>query len=49
MIDVKTAVRAAMNYLNEFREFVPARGVRLEETEYDDKGSWLITLSALPR
>ena len=45
MIDVKTAVRAAMNYLQEFKEFVPAQGVRLEETEHDDKGNWLITLS----
>lgn len=47
MIDVKTAVRNAMKYLQEFEEFVPAGDVRLEETEYDDKGNWLITLSAL--
>jgi hypothetical protein len=47
MIDVKTAVRTAMKYLQEFDDFVPARDVRLEETEYDDKGNWLITLSAL--
>lgn len=47
MIDVKTAVRAAMKYLQEFEEFVPAKGIRLEETEHDDSGDWLITLSML--
>lgn len=47
MIDVKTAVRTAMKYLHEFQEFVPAKGVRLEETEYDDSGYWMITLSTL--
>jgi hypothetical protein len=47
MIDVKTAVRTALNYLQEFQEFVPAKGVLLEETEHDDSGDWLITLSTL--
>jgi len=47
MIDVKMAVRAAMNYLSDFREFVPAKGVRLEETDHEDSGDWLITLSML--
>ena len=47
MIDVKTAVRAAMDYLHEFKELVPAKGVRLEETEFDDSGVWLITLSTV--
>jgi len=47
MIDVKTAVRIAINYLQEFQEFVPAQGLRLEETEHDDSGDWLITLSML--
>lgn len=47
MIDVKTAVRAAMDYLHEFKELVPAKGVRLEETEFDDSGVWLITLSII--
>jgi hypothetical protein len=45
MIDVKAAVRIAINYLQEFQEFVSAENVRLEETEYDDAGFWLITLS----
>jgi hypothetical protein len=56
MIDVKTAVRAAMKYLQNIQEFVPADGLRLEETEHEDSGDWLITLStfdeaelALPR
>ena len=47
MIDVKTAVRNAMKYLQEFHEFIPARAVRLEETDYDDSGHFLITLSTL--
>jgi hypothetical protein len=46
-IDVKTAVRNAIAYLREFEEFIPARGLRLEETEYDGSGSWLITLSVI--
>jgi hypothetical protein len=45
MIDVKSAVRIAISYLQEFQEFIPAHAVRLEETEYDDSGFWLITLS----
>jgi hypothetical protein len=45
MIDVKSAVRTAIGYLLEFQEFIPAEAVRLEETEYDDAGFWLITLS----
>jgi len=47
MIDVKAAVRRAIEYLQEFQEFVPAKAVRLEETEHDDSGDWLITLSML--
>lgn len=47
MIDVKAAVRTAINYLHEFEEFVPAKSVRLEETDHDDSGDWLITLSML--
>lgn len=46
-IDVKTAVRNAIAYLQQFQEFITARAVRLEETEYDDKGYWLITLSSI--
>jgi hypothetical protein len=46
-IDVKTAVRAAIEYLKGLGDLLPARGVRLEETEYDDSGYWLITLSTL--
>ena len=46
MIDVKTAVRAAIGYVNEFREYIPPRDIRLEETEYDeDRRHWVITLS----
>lgn len=48
-IGVKDAVRIAMNYLAEFEDFIPIRDVRLEETEYDDSGDWLITLSAIDR
>jgi hypothetical protein len=47
MIDVKSAVRIAIKYLQEFHEFIPAQSIRLEETEYDDSGYWLITLSTL--
>jgi hypothetical protein len=45
--DVKEAVRIAIRYLQEFNEFIPAQGIRLEETEYDDAGFWLITLSTI--
>jgi hypothetical protein len=45
MINVKSAVRAAIEYLQQFQEFIPANAIRLEETEYDDTGYWLITLS----
>lgn len=44
-IDVKAAVRIAIRYLQELGDFIPANGIRLEETEYDDTGFWLITLS----
>ncbi len=47
MIDVKSAVRIAIDYLREFHEFIPAHSIRLEETEFDDEGYWLITLSVL--
>ncbi|MGD0023750.1 MAG: hypothetical protein ABSC37_03845 [Xanthobacteraceae bacterium] len=48
MVDVKSAVRIAIDYLKEFQEFIPARSFRLEETEYDENsGCWLITLSTL--
>jgi hypothetical protein len=47
MVDVKGAVRAALDYVNEFPELIPPRDVRLEETEYVDPGDWLITLSFL--
>jgi hypothetical protein len=47
MTDVKSAVRIAIQYLQEFHEFIPAHSIRLEETEYDDNGYWLITLSTL--
>jgi hypothetical protein len=47
MLDVKMAVRRAIEYLQDFQEFVPATSVRLEETEHDDSGDWLITLSMI--
>jgi hypothetical protein len=46
-IDVKAAVKIAMKYLDDFRDIITARQVRLEETEYDDVGDWLITLSSV--
>lgn len=47
VIGVKSAVLAAIRYLQELGEFVPTDEVRLEETEHDDHGDWLITLSTL--
>lgn len=46
-VDVKTAVKIAINYLEEFRDIIPVHHIRLEETEYDDAGDWLITLSTI--
>jgi hypothetical protein len=46
-IDVKAAVRIAVRYLQELDDFISAEGIRLEETEYDDAGFWLITLSTV--
>jgi hypothetical protein len=46
-VDVKKAIHIAIDYLREFQEFVPAEGIRLEETEHDDSGDWLITLSTI--
>jgi hypothetical protein len=45
MIDVKTAIRTAIEFLNEFKEFFRPEDIRLEETEFDEHGYWLITLS----
>jgi|APDOM4702015191_1054821.scaffolds.fasta_scaffold646921_2 hypothetical protein len=45
MINVKTAVRKAVEYVQEFQDYLPQRDVRLEETEFDETGIWLITLS----
>ncbi len=47
MIDIKSAIRIAIEHLQELHEFVPERSVRLEETEHDPSGDWLITLSTL--
>jgi hypothetical protein len=44
-IDVKRAVNIAIEYLREFQDMMPARDLRLEETEYANNGDWLITLS----
>ena len=46
-IAVKAAVKTAMEYLATFQDLLPLRDVRLEETEYEDAGDWLITLSAV--
>jgi hypothetical protein len=47
MIDVKAAVRTAVEYAREFQDYLPGRDIRLEETEFDDgdPGFWRITLS----
>ena len=47
MIDVQTAVKAAVAYVREFQELIPPREIRLEETDHTDSGDWLITLSFL--
>jgi len=48
-LDVRGAVLAAIAYLQQLDDFVPTDEIRLEETERDDKGDWLITLSTLDR
>lgn len=46
MINVKQAVDAAIAYVQDFSNLVPSEGVRLEETDFDDRsGEWFITLS----
>jgi hypothetical protein len=51
MIDVKQAVRAAVDYVHEFQDLLPPRELRLEETEFVEghlgAGVWQITLSFL--
>jgi hypothetical protein len=47
MIDVRTAVKAAVSYLRDFDDFISAREIRLEEVELLDDGHWQITLSFL--
>lgn len=47
IMDVKTAVRIAIRYLQELGDFISAEQIRLEEVEYDDAGFWLITLSTI--
>jgi hypothetical protein len=48
LIDVKSAVKTAMDYLAEFHDLIPVNDVRLEETEYNEgAGEWLITLSSV--
>jgi hypothetical protein len=47
MIDAKAAVRKAIEYLEQFSEFIPSFGIRLEEVEHEDFGDWLITLSTV--
>jgi hypothetical protein len=46
MIDVKSAVRIAVDYMHGLNEFLPTYELRLEETELsEDGGYWYITLS----
>jgi len=45
MIDVKTAVRKALEYVRELQDYLPKSEFRLEETEFVDPGFWQITLS----
>jgi hypothetical protein len=47
MLDIKAAVRTAVDYVKEFPDLIPPREIRLEETEYLDSGDWQITLSFL--
>lgn len=45
-IDVRQAVAAAIDYVKTFADLLPAKDVRLEETEFSDQhGVWRITLS----
>ena len=46
MIDVRQAVAAAIDYVKTFSDLLPAKDVRLEETEFGDQQAvWRITLS----
>jgi len=45
MIDVKSAVHVAVDYVRGLDEFMPASQIRLEETELSDDNYWYITLS----
>lgn len=49
MIDVRQAVKSAIDYVYGFKDLMPVENARLEETElrFDDQGDqvWVITLS----
>jgi len=45
IIDVKTAVRKALEYVRELQDYLPKSEIRLEETEFVDPGFWQIALS----
>lgn len=46
MLPVRSAVQAAMDYIAQFSDLVPANDVRLEETDFDDRANeWYVTLS----
>lgn len=47
VMNVQEAVRIAMDYVGSFDRIFPSEGLRLEETEIDQDGNWLITLSFL--
>lgn len=44
-LNVKAAVRIAMDYVQSLQEILPATHLRLEEVELTERGLWLITLS----
>jgi hypothetical protein len=45
MIDVRTAVLKAVEYVRQFQDYLPRSEIRLEETEFVDPRYWEITLS----
>jgi hypothetical protein len=45
IIDVKTAVRKALEHVRELQDYLPKSEIRLEETEFVDPGFWQIALS----
>jgi hypothetical protein len=44
-MDIYSAVRAAQDYVAAFPDLFGGTNARLEETEIDDNGNWVVTLS----